>query len=168
MRIEVTATGNTISVSAPHPNTNFNRKAKDLAGHWSSRLHAWQFDACNEGLVRAALKRSYGTDGSVPANTVSVQCQVDRSAWHGPIVVAGRVICRASGRDSGAILGVDVVLLSGHVGSGGSRVNWTTVANGTFLLHDVPRKTAEKMFVGRYAGVSEAREFDPACFVDDA
>ncbi|UYW28344.1 hypothetical protein OKC48_07465 [Methylorubrum extorquens] len=166
MSVHVTTAGNTLSVSTPHPNTNFNKKARDLAGRWQPELRAWTFDARNEALVRAALKRSYGTDGTAPADVVSVQMTVDKSEWHGPVVVAGRVICRASGRDSGATLGTGVVKLSGRATSGGSRINWTSVADGSFVLHDVPRKVADKLIAGGYAGVTEAKEFDPATLVD--
>lgn len=166
MDVQIVSTGSTIAVATPHPNTNFNRKAKDLSGFWSPDRAAWIFDSRNEGLVRAALKRAYGTDGTAEADVVSVQMTIEKSEWRGPVTVAGRVICRASDRDSGAKLGPGVVKVSGTAYSGGSRVNWRSVADGTFVLHDVPRKTAEKLYADGYKGVTEAREFDPSATVE--
>ena len=166
MNVQIVTTGSTIAVSTPHPNTNFNKKAKDLSGRWHPDRAAWVFDSRNEALVRGALKRAYGTDGSTEADVVSVQMTVDKSEWHGPVTVAGRVICRAYDRDSGAKLGPGVVKLSGTAPSGGSRANWTSVARGTFVLHDVPRKTAMKLIADGYVGVEDAIEFDPAAAVE--
>lgn len=161
MVVQVTATGHIISVVTPHPNVNFNKKARDLAGVWSADRRAWQFDRRNEALVRAALKRSYGTDGTDAADLVSVQMTIDREEWKGAVVVAGRVICRAYGRDSGASLGAGIVKISGVVTSGGSRINWKSIADGVFVMHDVPRKIAQRLYENGYVGVTNASEFDP-------
>lgn len=65
----------------------------------------------------------------------------------GPITYAGRVLARAFGRDGGARLGTGVAILAGDIGSGGSRRYWTTDTCGReaiFLLHDIPRRIAER------------------------
>ena len=167
MAIQINTSGSSIGVKTPHADLNFNRKAKELGGSWAPAVREWRFDVRNEALVRAALKRSYGTDGTTEADVVSVQMHVDKSEWQGPVSVAGRLIARAFGRDSGATLADGVVLLSGKVTSGGSRANWRTVVDGVVLLHDVPRKVAEKLIDGKYTGVSDASIFDPTAAVED-
>lgn len=159
MAIEITRTGTDLLVRTPHANTNFNARIKDMGGRWEAP--AWRVDARNEALVRAALKRSYGSDGMGEPDTVSLQCHVEKDAWHGPVEFAGRVIARAFGRDSGARLGEGVVRLSGSVTSGGSRANWTTVVDAVVVVHDCPRKVAEKAMADGYTGVTEAQLYVP-------
>lgn len=167
MPVSVERTGDQIVARTPFLNSNFNAKARNLAGHWDRARGGWIFDARNEPMVRAALRRAYGSDGTAPADTVSVRFHVDRDVWQGPVEVAGRTIARATGRDSGATLGQGIVMLSGDVNSGGSVKNWHTVVDATVLMHDVPRKVAEKMIAGGYTGVSEAALFDPEAELEE-
>lgn len=160
--VTLTASGGRLIAKTPFANTNFNSRARAMAGHWDAIAGGWVFDARNEALVRAALRRSYGTDGTTPADTVSVQMSVAKSQWQGPVEVAGRVIARAFGRDSGAKLGQGIVLVSGSAHSGGSVKNWTTIVDAVILMHDVPRKVAERMLANGYTGVTEAEVYDPA------
>ncbi|MGE8130077.1 hypothetical protein ACQKQD_24155 [Methylobacterium sp. NPDC080182] len=159
MAIQITKSGTDVLIRTPHANSNFNKRVKDMGGCWEAP--AWRVDARNEALVRAALKRSYGGDGDGEPDTVSLQCRVEKDAWHGPVEVAGRVIARAFGRDSGAKLGEGVVRLSGTVRSGGSMKNWETVVDAVVVIHDCPRKVAEKAMADGYTGVTEARLYVP-------
>lgn len=159
MAIQITQSGTDLLVRTPHANVNFNKRIKDMGGRWESP--AWRVDARNAALVRAALKRSYGGDGEGEPDTVSLQCHVEKDAWHGPVEVAGRVIARAFGRDSGAKLGEGVVRLSGTVKSGGSMKNWETIVDAVVVIHDCPRKVAEKAMADGYTGVTEARLYVP-------
>lgn len=86
---------------------------------------------------------------------------MQKDGWQGPVEVAGRTIARAWGRDSGAKLGDGVVKLQGRVGSGGSMKNWETVVDADVVLHDCPRKVAEKLIAGGYTGVTEGRLYVP-------
>lgn len=61
MAIQVTKSGSDLLVQTPHINSNFNKRMKDAGGRWDAPH--WRVDARNEALVRAALKRSYGSDG---------------------------------------------------------------------------------------------------------
>jgi hypothetical protein len=158
--IKVIIEGSKIRVQTPHADMNFNAAIKKMGASWGGGSRGWILDAQNEPLVRAALKRGYGTDGSREADTCSIVMKVQRNAYRGPVIVAGRAIARAFDRDSGAKLGQSVVLMDGNIGSGGSRKNWETWANGTFLLHDVPVKTADKLINGGYDGVSDVAVFD--------
>lgn len=121
--------------------------ARRLGGTWSPERRIWRFDATDETAVRRLLRRHYGTDGTCAPDTVSVRLTGCASVTLGPITYAGRILARAYDRDGGARLGAGVAILAGDVGSGGSRRYWTTDTCGrdaTFLLHDVPRRIAER------------------------
>ena len=59
--------------------------------------------------------------------------------YNGPVTCCGKTVARAVDRDSGAKVGYDVALLSGHIDSGGSRKNWKTIVEegSTFKLLNV-------------------------------
>ena len=79
--------------------------------------------------IREYMMDVYGeTDLPDDGEKVTVRATFPNGAWEltGPIVVFGREIARAWGRDSGAQVGSDVTLISGKVDSGGSRANWRT------------------------------------------
>lgn len=148
-----------VQVESPY-NAGFVVAAKRLAGKWAAP--AWVFDARNEAAVRSALRRWYGTDGTAPADTVSIQVALgeDDSVCRGPVQIAGRTIARAAGRDSGARLGDGVVLLRGGFDSGGSVKNWCTNvrADTAVLLHDIPRVMARKLAEDPSQGVTIVSE----------
>lgn len=166
--IKVIVEGSKIRVITPHIDFNFNAASKRMGASWGGGSRGWIFALQNEPLVRAALKRAYGSDGSGEVDVRSVVLTILRSAYKGPVIVAGRIIARAFGRDTGAKVGQGVVQLSGSIGSGGSRANWTTWVNGTFLVHDVPVKTAEKLIADGYLGVREAAMFDSEVHLMDS
>lgn len=133
--------GDRLTVTAFY-NTVFVKTARDLGGSFVDGV--WSFDLRDATFVRDACYRCFGDDG-VRKNVCSVRLtlQPGYSRICAPITFFGRVIARASGRDSGAKRGGYVVLLSGCFVSGGSYQNWTTaVAEGAaavVILRDVSR-----------------------------
>ena len=85
-----------------------------------------------------------------------------------PVTAGGRRIAGANGRDSGARTCEGVSLVSGRIGSGGSRANWhTTVSKGaTFEVHDAPIGWL-RMIDGRYWDAAQLRR-DPIPTFRDA
>lgn len=146
--IVVTLNDRTISVDSPY-NPEFVNAANNLAGRWESDKKIWEFPKKVEGEVRAALIDAYGTDGSDAPQLVDLIVDVldDWDAARAPLRLGPIEICRAFGRDSGAKLASDVVLVTGRIRSGGSMKNWRTCANeGTqFKILDVPRPLAERL-----------------------
>jgi len=147
MDIKITKSGETLSVHSPY-NTEFVAGARKLAGKWDGGSKAWAFDARNEAAIRALLIETYGTDGSVIADTVSLRVTYDSNCYisAGGFELAGRRIATAFGRDSGARLGEGVVLEYGTFRSGGSVKNWRTetgVHGAIVLVHDIPRSAIE-------------------------
>lgn len=145
MKITITTASEKITVVAPY-NAEFVSGAKRLNGRWSKP--AWVFDARDADRVRALCVECYGTDGTT-ADLVTLRITWTRAEYAelGPIAVRGRTVARAAGRDSGAQLGDDVVILDGEFRSGGSMKNWRTVAQaGTIaLVRDFPRAAAEAL-----------------------
>lgn len=124
--------------------------ARALGGKWNRETQAWYFDPRDEERVRELLLTTYGVDGSPQGQTDLVDLRVtflDRKyVEREGIYLAGRLLARAYGRDSGARLGEKVVVLEGRgFGSGGSLNNWITrVEPGTVVeIRDVPRRAAE-------------------------
>ena len=137
------------SVQSPY-NGAFVRGARALAGQWDADARHWVFPAeCIED-VRALLRRVYGEDGAAEIERVRVRVHYtdDLDAGdNGTVVVGGRVIARAFGRDSGAKLGEDIVLRQGGFSSGGSRKNWRIVVrdNTVFDILRLPAPMAHTL-----------------------
>jgi hypothetical protein len=88
------------------------------------------------------MREVYGQDDQ-PTETVSIRVKLTRYRLedHGPVVMFGRVIARAWGRDTGAKVGEGVCFEIDGPDSGGSVKNWQTeVPTGAvFVMHDVPK-----------------------------
>jgi hypothetical protein len=141
----ITVDGARLTVKSEY-NTTFVDAAKSLGGKWSAPY--WVFDARDEQRVRNLCREIYGSDGlTADLVTLRIEWRREASADKAPVVVNGRVIARAFGRDSGAKQGDGVAVLAGGFGSGGSVKNWcTTVRGGTIVLvRDFPRAAAEKL-----------------------
>lgn len=125
MMIEVKPTGdNRVAISSPY-NADFVSGAKRLGGKWSSPY--WIFPAEVLTDVRRLLVEVYGEDDRAQAKRVRLRVLVEAlidEGGQGDVVVGGRQLARAYGRDSGAKLGEDIVVLKGGFSSGGSRKNW--------------------------------------------
>lgn len=153
MKVLIERQGDMLGVTCPY-NPDFGRKAKQIAGQWDGKVKTWIFDARNEELVRKLLIDVYGTDDSATAELVSVKLVITRpdeaecrvGPTCGSLVIAGRVVAAATGRDSGARLGEGVVVVNGGFKSGGSMKNWETrvKSNTVIIMHDVPKAVAEE------------------------
>lgn len=170
MQVHISQTQTTVSVTSPF-NTEFVAKARKLGGKWNSS--AWVFDARDEERVRELCREYYGSDGiSEQTCTLRISYVDGAGAYQGPLTVHGRVIARATGRDSGAKLGESVIVLSGGFGSGGSAKNWTTYAhdNTVVLVRDFPRAVAERLVLdkpGKYAIEPETAPIDRGKLVEE-
>lgn len=140
--IKIDRTDSTLDVVSPYC-PQFVRRAKEIGGKWNGR--AWSFDARDEQVVRQALHAIYGGDDTTPRVSVRVTLGEDCYQPTGPVVLAGRSIASARGRDSGARVGDGVVVEAGGFISSGSVKNWSTRARpGTVIvMHDVPRPAVD-------------------------
>ena len=114
--------------------------ARRIGGRWTGE--AWRFDARDEMDARELARAVYGTDGDDNAEIVDVRFTIAEPvrALRGGVYFAGRVIARASGRDSGAWLGDGVLQVDGESPlSCGSARRWETMLQpGTYEIRDVP------------------------------
>lgn len=145
--IAVTLTALNVLIKSPY-NSVFVEDARKLGGKFNRDSNSWAFDVRDEQRVRDLCFRVYGNDGVRKDQvTLRIEWIQDTRSSVGPVHALGRTIARASGRDSGAKLGDDVVILAGGFTSGGSMKNWTTeVSTGTIVLvRDFPRVAAEEL-----------------------
>lgn len=122
-------------------NKQFVDAARKMGGKWDGVF--WVFDERNMQIVKSTLFDIYGDDGESTPDTVSIKIRYPEkySVTGDSVSVLGKVIAKAYGRDSGARLGDNVVMLQGDIRSGGSVKNWQTIveADSIFIVHDFPR-----------------------------
>jgi hypothetical protein len=116
-----------IKVACPYDD-KFIKGAGNSSGKFSHSENCWIFPARSEAKARALLIEVFGTDDTATSPKIDVRVTfpsvyyVDKDA----IRLAGRLIARATSRDSKAVLGDDVELVAGWVHGGGSAKNWDT------------------------------------------
>ncbi len=135
-----------IAIDSPY-NPNFVSKIKVMGGRWDSERRVWVTDARNIEAVRTIMREAYGRDDSPEIDLVTVKITVTGTiyAGRGPVMLFGRAIASATGRDSGARVGDKVAFIEGAPRSGGSVKNWSTEVRpgAVILIHDVPRQAVE-------------------------
>lgn len=136
-----------IAVDTPY-NPEFIRRIKQAGGRWDASRRVWICDARDTDMVREIMRDVYGRD-DMPQEVVSVRVTVGEeqiTAWRGPVVLFGRTIASAFGRDSGARVGDGVAFSAGGATSGGTMKHWYTVIRpgSVFVVHDVPRAAVEQ------------------------
>nr|DAM34682.1 MAG TPA: HepA-related protein (HARP) [Caudoviricetes sp.] len=122
-------------ITSPY-NADFVARIKKCGGRWDSAKRVWAINAEALEVARTAMMDVYGETDVTPAGelvTLVIKFGEDcESKSRQPLMVAGRVIARAFGRDSGATLGEDVAFITGGPNSGGSNAHWlVTVAPGS-------------------------------------
>lgn len=128
-------------------NPDFNRDVKDIGGRWHAPTKRWIVPAAAKDLLEEHLQNHFGYRPADAGDTVTVEitARKELSERCASIYFRGRQVVRAFGRDSGAKVCEGGMLVSGKIGSGGSRATWyTNVAEGVVLrLVNVPRDIAE-------------------------
>lgn len=145
--MKITALGNgKISIETPY-NPAFVSRVKKAGGRWNASNKTWEIDERSTEAVRAIMREVYGQD-DMPQELVTVRVKTTKGidVWHGPVVLFGRTVASAYGRDSGAKIGEGVCFESGGAKSSGSVKNWySTVESGSVItLYDVPRLAVEE------------------------
>nr|DAU26007.1 MAG TPA: HepA-related protein (HARP) [Caudoviricetes sp.] len=137
-------------ITSPY-NVDFVARIKKCGGRWDSAKRVWAINAEALEAARTAMMDVYGETDEAPAGelvTLVIKFAERReSKSRQPLMVAGRVIARAFGRDSGATLGEDVAFVAGGPDSGGSNAHWlVTVAPGSICeVYNVPRAKADEV-----------------------
>ena len=148
MSISIKRTPTQITIASPY-SPDLPARARQLSGRWDRANGVWVFPLAAEPQVEGLYRDIYGS-WDLPTETVTLICTVQPGGageHNDGLSLHGRVIARASGRDSGARTAEGVVVLEGGFSSGGSAKNWRTCAGGgtRFRLLDVPREKANAM-----------------------
>lgn len=121
--------------------------AKQLGGKFNPVDKSWVFHPRTEQRVRDMAMEIYGSDGRATPETVSVKARYTNKVQHYCELyslseyVCGQQVARAYGRDSGASVSNNVVVLSGGFDSGGSMKNpaLKIYKDTEIEIHDVPK-----------------------------
>jgi hypothetical protein len=146
--MKITNLGNgKLAVDTPY-NPSFVSKIKKAGGKWNASNRTWEVDERSIDTVRSIMREVYGQD-DLPQELVTVKVTIgDKSLdeWRAPVVLFGRNIASARGRDSGARPGEGVCFEKGGCDSGGSMKNWYTIvrAGSEITIYDVPRLAVEQ------------------------
>lgn len=142
-------------------NPEFIEGARKLGGKWSSEERAWYFMDEVEPHVKDLCLRVYGKYvDEVGRVDLRVRLKPGWYADKAPLIVAGRILARAFGRDSGAKMEDGVIALQGGFTSGGSMKHWDTRTKGgedtVAVIYHVPRQKALEIIDDLPDGVLEA------------
>ena len=145
MRIETT--GTKANVYTPY-NADFVTEIKRrTGGKWNAAERCWTVNEDQIETVRKIMVEVYGESDIKEIERVSVRLTFSKDvATHcGSVVLMGREIATAWGRDSGARAGEGVTFEIGKPHSGGSRANWHTIINegSVVVLSDVPKSAID-------------------------
>lgn len=120
---------------------NFNviKKFKNLNGIWDTNNKWWVFDELLFESIKKLMFKYYGTDnGEYKSCQLIIKNYTDSKTLSG-IIISGFELCKAWGRDTGAIVSNGVALLDGEIDSGGSYKYWCTeCADATFNILRFP------------------------------
>lgn len=113
------------------------KKFHNFKGVWNNEKKYWVFDKLLFEDIKKLMKKYFGVENGEFESCQLIIKDLTTSEYLKGIIISGIELCRAFGRDSGANLCDDVVLLDGDIDSGGSSKWWKTVCNdATFkILH---------------------------------
>lgn len=137
-----------ILVYTPY-NSEFVVKIKRIGGaKWNGDEKCWMVDEDREAELNEILMDVYGETGDEQKKIVAARVTFNRgvTADRDPIRMFGKDVIIATGKHSGAWMGVDVELESGKITSGGSNTFWETIveSGATILVHNLSEKLIER------------------------
>ena len=119
-------------------NPEFVKKIKGIGGaKWNGSEKCWAVPEIAIEAVRKIMVDVYGYSDVKENETLSLKLIFNEevSSFCSDVVLFGKIISHASGRDSGARVGDDVAFISGGARSGGSVKNWySRVENGSVVV----------------------------------
>ena len=102
------------------------RSCKNSGLGFDSATKSWAFEAQDLKRVLKNLKKWFGYEKGCKFNPYKFRADEDHYGDRDAVKCWGIDLARASGRDSGAKIGIGVKLLEGKIDSGGSMKNWNT------------------------------------------
>lgn len=144
MDIKIHKIGREALLFTPY-NAEFVSAIKNIGGaHWDKERRAWSIPSEAIEQARDIMRRVYGAcdlPDDQPRVSVKLTFDAEVSKKWSPVTIYSKTIASATGRDSGARTGDDVVFVEGKPQSGGSVKNWYTVVpeGSVVVLHNVPQ-----------------------------
>ena len=148
-----------IAITTPY-NPKFVRQIKLAGGRWDDENRVWTMDAANIDLARKILRDIYGYDDITEADTKFVRVRItalrEIHACCKPIILFGRVIASARGRDSGARTGEGVAFVERNprIGDKPSAVSHSARANRVMPLRCVQSKRCRSVLYGHHCAAA--------------
>lgn len=108
-------------------NPDFVKAIKKIGGaKWDREKRCWAVPESAVDAAREIMKDVYGYNDSTQNETVKLKITAinELSELRSDVVLFGKVLSHATGRDSGARIGDDVAYVRGGATSGGSVKNW--------------------------------------------
>lgn len=129
-------------------NAEFIEKIKNIGGRrWNGADRCWEVPESEIETVRQYMTEVFGETDQDEGERVTIKLTFneDADAERNAVVIYGKTIARATGRDSGARVGDEATLISGSISSGGSMRNWRTTikAGSVFKVRNIPKKALE-------------------------
>ena len=146
--MEIKINGGIADLYTPY-NPDFIRRIKGIGGaKWSAGEKCWQIPADAVDAAREIMKDVYGYSDTSENETIKIKVTVNEEIWESrkPVVLFGKVISMAYGRDSGAKVGEDVSYINGRANSGGSSQHWKSIveSGSILILSNVNKNLFEK------------------------
>lgn len=144
--IRVEVVGEKANLYTPY-NSEFIKAVKNIGGaRWNRDKRAWSIPVESVNVAREIMERIYGESDVTTGKMITLRIKAKESmdAWHDGVYAFGVSLAHASGRDSGARVGENAMLVEGNIDSGGSVKNWTTyVGEGTVFQITIPESKLE-------------------------
>lgn len=141
--IKVTIKDGKANLYTPY-NADFVKAVKALGGaRWNASSRCWTISEDMLPQARKIMMDVYGYTDEEQAETITVKATFAKDVYEecDSVVILGKTVARAYGRDTGAKPGEDVLLQEGVLASGGSRANWRSIvrAGSVVTLYNVSR-----------------------------
>lgn len=146
MKIEVK--NGVANVYTPY-NPDFVKKIKGIGGaKWNGSEKCWSIPETAVDVAREIMVDVYGYSDVKENETISLKVTFNESVseCREDVVLFGKILAHAYGRDSGARVGDDVAYISGGATSGGSAKNWDSIVKegSVAILSNVNKSVYEK------------------------
>jgi len=139
-----------IAVQTPYTEA-FVNDCRASGGRWDAGEKVWLFGGAARQMVRELVVRHFAFDIDATGEMEWIEIVANREVYaeRGPVIVAGKVIAQAFGRDSGARVGDDVTMTGGRIRSDGSRQYWhTTIDEGSSFVFRAPKGSVDRLPTG--------------------
>lgn len=141
--IRVEVNGGKADLYTPY-SADFVKAIKALGGaRWNASKRCWTISEDMLPKARAIMMEMYGYTDEEQGETITVKVMFAKNVCEecDSVVILGKTVSRAYGRDTGAKPGEDVMFLEGTPTSGGSRIHWDSVvrAGSVVMLYKVSK-----------------------------